>query len=739
MSTSTIVDLGQSTVVDGCQSPEDEDHVGTGPTPALLATGHVAGPDSYETGVGSTNDLPLTDTLHVPVHNITWCSCLREEFPAPHVAVRSWIQSVATGQAIAVSYGIGDFDRAKHIFGHVDNGLTTQQVELQFGGEWDIDQVMKALVELSESHGAIWMDQLSIPQDTASIATNLQNMPQIYRTLDVVVLLPDALYSCLKDIVDLYDAGHSDSSVTSENGSLDVSAVVGGCLNAFLVSSYHFRLWTKQEFTYARSIRIQYSGAPVSSCSPGVCDWMYHASTDLASDLGHLSRWSRWKYGQCVEIARQFEDQSGVVACSEFRQTQSQGRLNLFATVMTFYVRRDDSSSRQDVMYEFARFLLGTQLRRKQNTFEASPFFEGLHSTHVASEPRDFALAVLPAIRGYRIPDTWQEMTLPQLVDDGVEQYERSQGQRCQTRLPKGLFETGGGSMRCKPSLYLPVHGTLQLEDVYGALHTLTYPALPGADGRVMLHLRDGSHRQPVSRLSQARTYSEEFGGKSTTEPLDFIRKARKFDFGMFGKAPFGALAGWADSLLTGRRAAPTDHWPSPDHEKAIFKQSLLRQEDFDWDSWPEVNHERVCFELMCDFVSIDPVVAREKGLGLIVKTEEPPCIGFVNGAVYNAMRRFEHSRREHSVDMTESSALSENCLTLVASVTTSSVRTRFVSLEAMKADYSFDPAEIGQDPRSQAVPVYHVVGVWFFSARDDPSIGADLTESRATCDAILV
>ena len=651
--------------------------------------------------------------------------------------MRPWIRCVATGQAIAVTYGIGDFDRAKHVFGHVDNELTIRQVELEFGGEWNIAQVMKALVELSESHGAIWMDQLSIPQDTASIAISLQNMPQIYRTFDVVVLLPDALCSCLRDIVDLYHAG--DSSVMSENGSLDVSAVVGACLNAFPVSSYHFRLWTKQEFTYARAISIRYCGLPVSTCSPGVRDWIHHISKDLPSDPGHLSRWSRWRYGQCVEAAQKLGDQSGAVAYSEFRQAQTRGRSHVFVAVVSFHLRKDGSSLQQDETYKLAHFLLGTQLRRKQNNSEDLPIFEGLHSQHVASETRDFALAVLPAIKGYYLPDRWQMMTLPQLVDDGVEQYERSQGRRYQTRLPKGLFEAGRGSMRCKPSLYLPIHGPRYLEDVYGALQTLTYPALPGSDDRVVLHLRTGTQPRPVSRLSQAQTYSEGFGHKRTTESLDFIRKVRRLDFGMFGKFPFGALVGWADSLLAGRCAAPTDHWPSPDHEKVIFKQSLLRQRGFDWDPWPELDHERVCFELMCDFVCIDPVVAREKGLGLVVKTDEPPCIGFVNGAVYNAMREFEHNRREHGLENMESPTMAENCLTLVTGATASTRQTRFVTLEAMKSDDPFDPTEVSQEPRTQAMPMYHVVGVWFFSARDDPSIGADLAESWVSCDAIMI
>jgi len=141
----------------------------------------------------------------------------------------------------------------------------------------------------------------------------------------------------------------------------------------------------------------------------------------------------------------------------------------------------------------------------------------------------------------------------------------------------------------------------------------------------------------------------------------------------------------------------------------------------------------------MCDFVCIDPVFAREKGLGLVVKTDEPPCIGFVNGAVYNAMREFEHNRREHGVENMESPTMAENCLTLVTGATASTRQTRFVTLEAMKSDDPFDSTEVSQESNSQAMPMYHVVGVWFFSARDDPSIGADLAESWASCDAIMI
>jgi hypothetical protein len=677
---------------------------------------------------------PQAQVLNVLVHSFSWCFCGHIDFPVHHIKVKTWMQPVVTGQAVALTYGIGDFDRNKHIFGHVEN-VPAVQVKLVFGSEWDIQQIMTALVELSETHSAIWMDQLSIPQDAVSIAVNLQNMPQIYRTFDVVVLLPDALCSCLKEITDLYETGHP--PLADKNGDLNISLVVSVCLNAFPVSSYHFRLWTKQEFTYARTISIRYCGLPVSCCSSGVRDWIHHTSKNLLSDSGHLSQWSRWKYGQCVEEAVQFGDQFEDVAYSEFRQAQTQGRLHLCVAVISFYIRRDGGSSQLRETYKVAKFILGAQLQRKANETEAVPIFESLHSQHVASEPKDFALAVLPAITGYCLPARWQTMTLSELVDDGIEQHEQIQGRRCQTKLPKGLFETGPASMRCKPSLYLPADGLRNLVDVYGALYTLAYQPLPGYDDRVMLHLRTGSRAQPGSRLSQAKTYFQAFGDKSTATSLAFVRRVRKFDFGMFGRVPFGALAGWADKVLSDNYTSPTNRWPSPDHERAIFRQSLLRRRK--WDPLPEVNHERVCFELMCDFLCIDPVVARQKNLGLVVKTEDPPCIGFVNGAVHDSMNGFERDQRGRDVDAPELAAIADDCLTIVIGATASSRQTRFVTLEAMRLHDHFHLPEIGQQPRSQDMPMYHVVGVWFFSGRDDPSIGAELAESWATCDAILV
>jgi hypothetical protein len=118
---------------------------------------------------------PAMETAELPdlqllVHCFSWCCCRSEIFSADHIKVKTLNSPVEPGQAIALSYGIGDFGREKHLFGHVDRPEPEPAlVRLEFGGEWEIQGLMNALVTLSEKHGAIWFDQLSIPQDPASI------------------------------------------------------------------------------------------------------------------------------------------------------------------------------------------------------------------------------------------------------------------------------------------------------------------------------------------------------------------------------------------------------------------------------------------------------------------------------------------------------------------------------------------------------------------------------------------
>jgi hypothetical protein len=97
---------------------------------------------------------PAMETAELPdlqllVHCFSWCCCRSEIFSADHIKVKTLNSPVEPGQAIALSYGIGDFGREKHLFGHVDrpepepelvDGLEPEPalVRLEFGGEWEI-------------------------------------------------------------------------------------------------------------------------------------------------------------------------------------------------------------------------------------------------------------------------------------------------------------------------------------------------------------------------------------------------------------------------------------------------------------------------------------------------------------------------------------------------------------------------------------------------------------------------
>lgn len=241
--------------------------------------------DSTVTNVAS--DDPI---LRVPVHHFAWCSCHETGSDRVHLKLHTFYQNVEIGRTAALSYGMGDFNRESHVFGH-SSEAPYEPVRLSFGAEWDIAELMKAFVALSDGHGAIWFDQLSIPQDAAQIPLHLQNMPNIYRSFEVVILLPNMPCSCLKSAVDLWNSG--ESRYTDKKGDFHVFKVASECLNAFPISSYHFRLWTKQEFSYARTMRIQYCGPPAGECSRGVYNWLYGISKIPTKVNRFLDLWAR--------------------------------------------------------------------------------------------------------------------------------------------------------------------------------------------------------------------------------------------------------------------------------------------------------------------------------------------------------------------------------------------------------------------------------------------------------------
>ena len=280
---------------------------------------------------------PADPGLRVLVHRCSWCFCRSETFLADHIKLESFMRPLESGQAVALSYGIADFEREKHVFGHV-SGLESQSVRLEFGGEWEVSGLMNALVALSEKHGAIWLDQLSMPQDPVSLAIHLQNMPQVYHTLEVVVLLPNSPCPCLRDTLESWA---TEGSLALEDGDLNLIAVASTCLNAFPVSSYHFRLRTKVEFGYAGTISIHYGGALSGQCSRRIHDWLFRSTRIPKKSEGYLSRWASWKYASCEQISHNEGEYVEEMAWSMLRDTLLTGRDHILDAMLLFSQKKD--------------------------------------------------------------------------------------------------------------------------------------------------------------------------------------------------------------------------------------------------------------------------------------------------------------------------------------------------------------------------------------------------------------
>lgn len=656
--------------------------------------------------------------------------------------MKSFQRPLEFGQATAISYGIGDFDRQKHLLGHFDEP-TREPISLELGGEWDVEGVMKSLVALSKEHRAIWLDQLSMPQDPVSISIHLQKMPQVYREFEVVILLPNAPCPCLKDAFESWTMGGT-------NGDFNLQDAETKCLNAFPVSSYHFRLWTRQEFTYARRISIHYCRAPDGHCSRGTIDhdWLYGATRIPTSSPSYLNPWASWKHASCVEQTNSESEYAEKMVWSIFRDAHVVGRRHLWEAVIRFLAKIDiERVFKLHLSAEMAKFLLGARLDRTYDKYE-EPFGLGeLESEHVASVQKDFALALLPSFKGYRVPHESASMTLPELMDDGIDQLEYHNQARGKTRLPKGLFEFGNelGSMRCKPSIFLRTESIQNLGDVYGSMWGGEFQRLDSLDV-TGLRLRDKS--SPASRMAESKTYEEALGGATTRQVRDFMRKAGESNHGNFERSRVRELKAWATAMYSNKSAIPITEWPSRAHEQAIFEDSLRVAQP--WGSLPEIDHARVCYELMCNYVCINPDVAREKHLGLVVKTSDPPCMGFVNGMFYDRMRDNERCQQHLRVQTPPTAPqaignaiLPEEWLTImVTSLEFDDPGRRYWTLEAVKVARPVNLAEhvrIGESGLNESVPVYMVMGVWFWCPRDDPCVGAELFKgSDETYDAVL-
>ena len=666
------------------------------------------------------------NNMDVIIAVFSWCTCGHQLLSGKHLSVTKRASRLESKEAIALSYAIGDFGRAKHTFGHLD-GIDGSIVELEFGKEWTIPSLQDALAKLSEKHGAIWIDQLCIVQTPAEITKALRNMEKIYSTFDVVILLPNTPCPCLEDRLQEFEAYNASTAHGEESVAPRLEIM---CNAAVPVSSYNFRLWTKQEFSFARAITVRCCGPPASLCWPtwpvttGVSESLQSLGTGKSPPL--VPYWIRNREGLSIPeddvlMHGPEGDVAFIDAMSKVMVLTGTIRKSMKVMVMDPFHLQDPGDIPLNIA--FAKFIRGERFQKPQSWSGSWSGFRALHTRNMATCVLDYALAVLPSVPGYTLPEKWSDMSLVELLDDGIGQHERKVATCVKTSLPKGLFVEEPGSMQWKPSLYLDPIRVRDIKDVYGSLFDREYKSIPKQYGSAALVFRDHLDKR-VSRFPQSQSYNSAFGDKSSAESVEFMRAVTKDirDKGGHGVDVHG-LHSWAVVLIEDE--TPLERWSSSEHAAAFFR-TLIFWNDKALDNWiwPELDHETLCYEYMCRFVGIHPEVARKKGLGLIVKKGEPPCIGLMNKEHFDSLEEDER----HGARKTEKAC---NDWLTVEGIPGVLGSWHLLSLECYRSK-----AHTGD---KDSLPKYHVKGVWYHSLGEDESIGADVVDSADAYNAILV
>lgn len=576
----------------------------------------------------------------------SYCSC--PALSGWHVAVTRLDFDIrdAKNYAVAISYIWGEFERKEHNVGHIA-GNTDLHVYLELGIEWDVNNMMSRLVEISQTGKWCWIDQVCNAQKEDEIRKTLEKIPTIYRTLPVIALLPGSLCKCLttaypdhQHAIQTPQVGYPNSTSaedpTSEASraflsSPIVHAVQGRwCVNSNGSCSWTSRVWPSQELRYAQSIKVVWADPEVAECQT-----LSSVSGRTPSNAMLPISFSR-KLGDKID-----HDYYEAVRAIRHRNDQFLNDLGV-TLVNALEVQRINFTGRTFVCF-IAEFLLGRELRIPQNAMFSDSDVDGIarvikaattlaNTRRQATEPRDYVLAVWHDWASYREPSNSKELLVWGLLDNAVQQARRifsTQGTTAffPSRCPSGMASTADSETAhwCpRQSLYSKTH-----EDsgkVYGLLEWRKMHFIP-AHGTIPLKLLD---QHISSGESNTMTFEEWSHGQTAV-----------------------SLAAFFDEC--------TQHWFGPDRNRFDVKWRIpLRKDDGMYRHNPDSTWSalRLCrtvtaahvnmLRLICDALNFDSDACQQHSVDLMfarrrvaiqqnhqatMATKNILCVGLVNVA----------------------------------------------------------------------------------------------------------
>jgi len=584
----------------------------------------------------------------------TFAYCLCPAFSGRHIVVS--LKDVDIGHAknyaVAISYIWGEFDREEHDVGHVA-GDTNLHVYLELGKEWNINNMIYRLVEISQTGKWCWMDQVCIPQQEDEIRKTLAKISTIYRALPVIALLPGSLCRCLTTAYPDYQhavrtpqvgyptSSSADASISAASNaflSSPLALAVQGlqCVNSNGSCSWTSRVWPSQEVRYAKSIKVIWADPEVSMCQilPSVS---WNAPSEAVLPLSFSK-----KLGSNLG-----QDYHGAVRAIRHKNDQFFNDLG-YTLVNAMEAQRINFTNRGFICF-VADFLLGRELQIPQNALFSDSDVDGItrvikaattlaNTRRQATEEKDYVFAVWHDWAGYQRPSNSNKMSVWELLEDAVHQARRIYSMPgteaiFPSRCPSGM----SNAVKSKTSHWCPRQSlhSHTIEDsgsVYGLLEWRKMHFI-NADGTIPVKLLD---QHLSSSKSNTMTF-EEWSRGQDAESLAVL-----FD-------------------------ACTQHWFGPDRTRFDVKWRMPLRDDngiyrqSSANAWSAMRgnstvptvHDNM-LRLMCDALNVGFDKCQQHGVDLMyarrrvtkqenqqvmTATEDILCVGLVNDAKLRSAR----------------------------------------------------------------------------------------------------
>lgn len=345
---------------------------------------------------------------------------------------------------------------------------------MELGVEWEDPDFVTALHNICEETGKpCWIDQLSIMQDDAEeVNKTLARIPDVYRTLHVVALLPGPMCECKAE---------GASFVPDSPGVEGTNPIK--CWNNLGLASYFGRLWPRQELHYARSLRARWTSSKLAVCTEKPATnvntnvqrmlyrWEMAKKPDQLSPLAR--RWAMQELLGRLNAAKQALVAEGKSWDELSNDAQDTAAARAYGRAENTIMIESDAaykaaafslanwedlhaanpaswgSDREGILIRFLRGetltenvtddALTEQQRLLRFLTQASVVGSEQRST---TQERDLVLAIWPDCPRYEIPRGYKDMALPDLLEDAVLQLEHNWKVSFVTWKPSGLFTT---------------------------------------------------------------------------------------------------------------------------------------------------------------------------------------------------------------------------------------------------------------------------------------------------------